>query len=140
MKFVTNIKNGLKNGLKISTKIIVYMLPFYVIVDILEQSGYLTKISIIFKPIMEILGLPSEAAVAIISGMLINLYPAIAAMAPLSLSVKEITIVGLFLGIAHNLVIETTILSRSGVKAYSVVILRIATACIAAMGVNLLWT
>lgn len=139
MKFVNNIKNGLKSGLRISFKIIIYMLPFYVIVDLLKQSGYLTKLSIIFKPLMTILGLPQEASVAIISGMLLNLYPAIAAMAPLSLTVKQITIIGLFLGIAHNLVIETIVLTRSGVKAYTVVTLRILTAFIAATGVNLLW-
>lgn len=140
MNFVNNIKNGLKNGVKISSKIIVYMLPFYVIVDLLKQSGYLSKISIVFKPVMSMLGLPPEASIAVISGMLLNLYPAIAAVVPLSLTVKQITILGLFLGISHNLVIETTILSRSGVKAYSVVILRVLTAFVAAMGVNLLWS
>lgn len=88
---------------------------------------------------MKLIGLPGEASIAMISGMSLNLYAAIAAMQPLDLTVKQITIIGLFLGIAHNLIIETVILTRTGVRAFPVLLTRLLTAFLAAFTVNILW-
>jgi len=139
MKILEHILNGFKNGIKISKKIVIFTFPFYLLVDILKQTNILGAIGSFFSPIMKIIGLPGESSIAIISGISLNLYAAIAAMQPLDLTVKQITIIGLFLGIAHNLIIETVILTRTGVKAIPILLTRLLTAFLAAFIVNILW-
>lgn len=139
MKILKHISNGFKNGIKISKKIVIFTFPFYLLVDILKQTNILGVIGAFFSPIMKVIGLPGEASIAMISGMSLNLYAAIAAMQPLDLTVKQITIIGLFLGIAHNLIIETVILTRTGAKAIPILLTRLLTAFFAAFMVNILW-
>lgn len=139
MKILKHISNGFKNGIKISKKIVIFTFPFYLLVDILKQTNILGVIGAFFSPIMKVIGLPGEASIAMISGMSLNLYAAIAAMQPLDLTVKQITIIGLFLGIAHNLIIETVILTRTGAKAIPILLTRLLTAFFAALIVNILW-
>lgn len=139
MNTLTHLKNGFNSGMKISKKIVIFTFPFYICVDILKQLNLLDKIGSVFSPLMKLIGLPGEASIAVISGMTLNLYAAIAAMAPLDLSLKQVTLIGLFLGIAHNLIIETAVLSRTGVTAISVLMTRILTAFISTFLVNILW-
>jgi len=139
MKIVEHFKNGFNSGIKISKKIVIFTFPFYIAVDLLKQLNILKYFDAIFSPVMKLFGLPGEASIGILSGMLLNLYAAIAALSPLELTAKQMTIVGLFLGIAHNLIIETVVLSRTGVRASVVLFTRISVAFIAAFLVNLLW-
>ena len=130
---------GFKNGIKISFKIAPFILPLYIFVDFFKHTKLFLFIADFFKPAMKLMGLPGEAAIVLLSGFLINLYAAIGAMAPFNFTSKEITIIGLVLGIAHNLIIESMILSKSGVKFYITVIFRIIIAIITGIGVNLIW-
>lgn len=139
MKIVEHFKNGFNSGIKISKKIVIFIFPFYIAVDLLKQLNILKYFDAIFSPVMKLFGLPGEASIGILSGMLLNLYAAIAALSPLELTAKQMTIVGLFLGIAHNLIIETVVLSRTGVRGSVVLFTRISVAFIAAFLVNLLW-
>jgi len=139
MKIVEHFKNGFNSGIKISKKIVIFTFPFYIAVDLLKQLNILKYFDAIFSPVMKLFGLPGEASIGILSGMLLNLYAAIAALTPLELTAKQMTVAGLFLGIAHNLVIETVVLSRTGIKASVVLFTRISVAFIAAFLVNLLW-
>jgi len=88
---------------------------------------------------MKLIGLPGEAAIGIISGMTLNMYAAIAALVPLYLNTKQMTIAGLFLGLAHNLFIETAVLTRAGANGVVILLVRIFGAFIAAGVLNLLW-
>lgn len=139
MKIVEHFKNGFNSGIKISKKIVIFTFPFYIAVDLLKQLNILKYFDAIFSPVMKLFGLPGEASIGILSGMLLNLYAAIAALTPLELTAKQMTVAGLFLGIAHNLVIETVVLSRTGIRASVVLFTRISVAFIAAFLVNLLW-
>jgi len=109
------------------------------LLDILNQLGIIAKTGKLFAPFMRLIGLPGKASIVLISGFLLNLYAAIAAMVPLNLTVKQITIIGLILGIAHNLFIETAVLSRVGAKGYIIVLTRLLTAFFAGGILNLLW-
>ncbi len=134
-----SVKSGFFSGLKISLKIVPYIIPLYVFVDYFKNTVIFIKISNFFHPLMNLMGLPGEAAIVLVSGFLINLYAAIGAMAPFNLTSKQITILGLVLGIAHNLIIESIILSKSGVKFYITVGFRLIIAILTGIGVNFLW-
>lgn len=88
------------------------IVPIYILADILFFYGILAKVSFLFTPLTAFLDLPTESALAIVSGMFLNLYAAIAFAAPLGLDAREWTILAVFLGICHALLVETAIMHR----------------------------
>jgi hypothetical protein len=63
---------------------------------------------------MKVIGLPPMAAIPLIAGLLTGPYGAIAAMAPLPLTIDQMTLLAIFLLISHNLIQEGVIQSKSG--------------------------
>jgi len=119
MKF--SIKSSLHSSLKSSIIILKLVVPIYILADLLFYYNLLVYISFIFKPLTSFLDLPSEAALSIVSGIFLNLYAAIAFAAPLGLSPKEWTILAVFLGICHGLIVETAVMKKLGIsKTYSI--------------------
>lgn len=116
-----NVQKTLRTSLKSSWTILKLIVPIYILADILFYYDLLSHITFIFKPLVSLLGLPQEAALAIVSGLFLNLYAAIAFAAPLGLGGKEWTILAVFLGIAHALLVETEIMKRLGIsRLYSI--------------------
>ena len=121
MKF--SPKTSLNNALHSAWIIIKLIVPIYIIADVLFYYEVLQKISFIFTPLTTILDLPPEAALSILSGMLLNLYAAIAFAAPLDLDARQWSILGVFLGICHALIVETAIMKQLGIpKSFSVLL------------------
>lgn len=112
----TRCKTGLRAGLQTSLRLLRFVLPLYVVVDLLKGSAALDLLARWFAPLMHLFGLPGEAAFAFIAGFLLNLYAAIAVLAPLHLTAWQVTECGLMLGIAHNLLIEGGVLGSTGTR------------------------
>ena len=125
--------NGLKNGFKVSAKLIKTIIPFYIAVDLLAHTELSFHLGVLFSPLMKPFGLSGKMAVAIISGYLVNLYAAIAALVPLNPTWQQITVVGLMTGISHNLVVEGAILHKTGANAFFTVIFRVIVSIIAGL-------
>ena len=87
---------------------------------------------------MRLIGLPGQAALAFISGALLNTYSAIAVMGSLALSLRDATILTVMCLIAHNLIIETTVMKSAGSSAIKMLVLRVGTAIVAAFILNIL--
>jgi hypothetical protein len=69
----------------------------------------------VFTPFTTLLNLPPEAALALASGVFLNLYAAIAFASPLGLSVYDWTVLGLFLGVLHSIPVESAIMKKLGI-------------------------
>lgn len=121
-----SVQNSLKTSLKSSWTILKLIVPIYILADILFYYNLLSHITFIFKPLVALLGLPQEAALAIVSGLFLNLYAAIAFAAPLGLGAKEWTVLAVFLGIAHALLVETEIMKRLGLSRIYSICLRLS--------------
>lgn len=119
-------KKSFQTAFKSSWTILKLIVPIYILADILFYYDVLKHISFIFKPIVSLLGLPQEAALSIVSGLFLNLYAAIAFAAPLGLGAKEWTILGVFLGIAHALLVETEIMKKLGISRIFSIVLRLS--------------
>lgn len=116
-----SLQTSLKTSLKSSWTILKLIVPIYILADLLFYFNLLSYITFIFKPIVTLLELPQEAALAIVSGLFLNLYAAIAFAAPLGLGAKEWTVLAVFLGIVHALLVETEIMKRLGLsRLYSI--------------------
>ncbi len=123
MKF--SIKNSLRSSIKSSIIILKLVIPIYILADILFYYNLLENITFIFEPITSFLSLPNETSLAIVSGIFLNLYAAIAFAAPLGLSPKEWTILAVFLGICHALIVETAIMKKLGISKTFSILLRL---------------
>ncbi len=131
--FKTNLKNGLKNGFSVSIKLIKTIVPFYIAIDLLRHTQLANIIGNFLSPFMKPFGLTGKMAVAIISGYLVNLYAAIAALVPLNPTWQQVTIVGLMTGISHNLIVEGAILHKTGTNALFTIVFRITVSIIAGL-------
>ncbi|MBN2964822.1 nucleoside recognition protein [Sulfurospirillum sp. T05] len=121
---ISTIRPSLYRSLRSAWIVLKLIIPIYIFADVLFYYGWLEKISFLFTPLTAALELPKEAALSIISGMFLNLYAAIAFAAPLGLSPKEWTILAVFLGICHALLVETAIMHRLKISRTYAVLLR----------------
>jgi hypothetical protein len=110
------IKNTLQKALNSSWIIVKLVIPIYIIADILYFYNTLSYVSFLIKPFTSILGLPPEASLAIISGMFLNLYAAVAFAAPLDMDIQQWSILAIFLGVCHSLVVESIIIKKLGIS------------------------
>jgi spore maturation protein SpmB len=83
---------------------------------------------VVLKPAMAILSLPPAAALPILVGILSGVYGCIAAMAVLPLAVDHMTIITVFVLIAHSLPQEGIIQAKSGINFVKTTMARLAAA------------
>lgn len=141
-QFTTRLRSALRLGVGKAVKTIWFlvriMVPTSLAVALLQWSGLLKIFAQILSPVMRLVGLPGQAALAFISGALLNNYSAIAVMGSMSLSVRDATIVAVMCLIAHNLIVETAVMKSAGSSALKMLFLRLGTAIFAAFVLNLL--
>lgn len=130
-------KKTLDRTVATSLFLIKIMVPVSLAVTLLGWSGFLQIIAGWLKPLMHVLGLPGEAALVYLSGALLNNYSAIAVMSTLELSVRDATILAVMCLISHNLIVETTVMKSIGSSALKMALLRIGTALVAGLLLNL---
>ena len=113
MKF--NLKHTIQSALQSALIVLKLIIPLFILAEILLYLDVLKYITFIFEPITNILHLPKEASLGIAAAMFFNIYAGLAFLAPLGLSPYEWTVLGIFLGIAHSLVIENLIMKKVGI-------------------------
>jgi hypothetical protein len=121
---------GLASGWQTSLKLIKFVLPLYVIVDLLKDTSMMRALGEFFAPLMGLFGLPGETVFAFMAGFLLNIYAALAILAPLDLSPWQITQCGLMMGIAHNLLVEGGVLRGIGTAGALLTGLRLLIAAV----------
>jgi hypothetical protein len=129
----TRVKTGLRGGVQTALKLCKYVLPLYVLVDLLKRTPAIEWLGALFAPLMSLFGLPGEAAFAFVAAFLLNLYAAIAVMAPLDLTPWQVTQCGLMMGIAHNLLVEGAVLRGAGARGGVLTACRLLIAALAGL-------
>ena len=130
-------KNGFANGLKTSFLLLKVIIPVFALIKVLEHTPVIGWISQFFDPLMRFIGLPGEAALAVVTGMFLNFYAAIGIIIALSLTAWQLTIMAVILCCCHELVIETAIIKKTGIRAWPILGIRLATAFGAGVILNL---
>jgi hypothetical protein len=128
---------GIKRGWRSFVWICLIIIPVSLLVTLLQWTGWLDKLSFLFNPLMSLLNLPSQAALPIISGMLINLYVVIAAMTAMSFTIGQMTLIAIFTLICHNLIAEGIIQHKSGINVIKITLIRITAAILTVLIVSL---
>ncbi|MHB8984227.1 MAG: nucleoside recognition domain-containing protein [Carboxydocellales bacterium] len=136
---LATVKRGLNKGITTLWVLTKVMVPVYLAVTILGQTPVMEWLAWIAKPIMGLLGLPGETATALVLGKVLNLYAAIGAMGALHLNARETTVLALVLLISHNLLVETAVSKKTGIKVTSLVLVRIVGGFLSGMLLNWGW-
>jgi hypothetical protein len=105
-------------------------------VTLLQWSGLLDQAVPYLNLLMGALNLPGEAALPIISGMLINLYATIAIITVIPFTWGQKTLIAIFNMICHNLIIEGIIQHKSGINAAKISLIRFASAILTVLVVS----
>lgn len=113
------------------------IVPVYIFITILEKTGILQILSNFLAPVMSIFGLPGEASLVLVFGNMVNIFAAIGALANLSLTGKEITIIAVMLSFSHSLFTETAVAKKTGVNVGIILFVRFSLAIISGIILNL---
>ena len=140
--FFQRLFNAVRGALKPAFKTIFWMLrlmlPITLGVACLNYVGAIGWVSGHLAPVFRFLGLSGEAVIVFLTGILVNLYAAIAVIATLGFDFRSVTILAVMCLIAHNLIIETAIQKKTGAPAFYIVALRIGAALFAGAMLNLI--
>ncbi|TAH62928.1 MAG: nucleoside recognition protein [Gottschalkiaceae bacterium] len=136
--YKSTLKKGFFSGLSTTWELTKIIVPVFFAVTILKHTQLLEYLSNLFKPFMDILGLPGEAAIVLVLGNTVNLYAAIGAIAGLTLTSKEITIIAVMLSFSHSLFMETAVAKKTGISVVLVLIIRLSLAIISGLVLNIL--
>jgi hypothetical protein len=120
--------DGVKASLRTIWFLLKVVVPVTFAVALLEWLGVLAWISGLLGPAMGFVGLPGQAALVLISSVFLNIYTAIAVAASMTLDLKSATILALMCLTAHNMIVETAVMRKTGSSAVKMVLLRIGAA------------
>ncbi|MEA3487144.1 MAG: iron transporter [Thermodesulfobacteriota bacterium] len=137
MNYKTNngkLKEGLARGISKGWEGFVWMieiiLPVSFLTALLAWSGWMEQVDFVIQPVMRFLSLPGIAALPLLMGALTGIYGGIASMAVLPLNVGQMTLIAVFLLIAHNLILEGIVQRKSGMGILKATLFRIVFAVI----------
>ena len=129
-----SLTSGLVKGLSGFAWMLKILLPISFLTFLLAWSGWINSLDFILEPVMKVIGLPPIAAIPLIAGLLTGPYGAIAAMAPLPLTINQMTLLAIFLLISHNLIQEGVIQSKSGFSFFMATLFRLIASI--SIGIN----
>jgi hypothetical protein len=129
---------SLKPALAVSLVVLKVFIPFSILTLILKQYGILDYFAPYFVSMMSLIGLPGEAAIVLLVGFTNTIYAALAAAAALDLTARQITILGVVLGIAHSLFIETGILANLRMATLGIALFRLVLGLASGILMNLI--
>ena len=129
------LASGLRKGLNGFLWIMRILIPVSLFTALLAWTGWLGYLDFILQPMMNIISLPAMATLPLLIGMLTGIYGGIAAMSVLPFSQDQMTLMAIFLLIAHNLIQEGVIQAKSGIHPFKATLFRLTAATFTVMAV-----
>ena len=129
------LHRGVRKGLSGCLWMLKILVPVSLATALLDYSGWLYELDPVLAPLMGLIGLPTAAALPVVVGLGAGIYGCIAAMAMLPLSPEQMTIVTVFVLIAHSLPQEALIQAKSGVHFAKSTGIRLLAAVLSSLAV-----
>jgi hypothetical protein len=134
-----SIKRGFFVGLHTAWTLGKIIFPITLIVAVLQHTPILPWVIKWITPLMQLIGLSGDAAIPLVLGNFLNLYAAIGAILTLDLTVKEVFIIAVMLSFSHNLLVESSVAVKVGVKLWVAFAVRIGLAIVSAIFIHIFW-
>lgn len=132
-------KKGLKSGVNTTWELGKIIFPVTLIVSLLQYTSLLDWVMNRLAPAMSWIGLPGEAAIPLVLGNFLNLYAGIGGILTLDLTVKQVFILAVMLSFSHNLLVESAVCRRVGIRISLVVGVRLFLAVASAWMIHWFW-
>jgi hypothetical protein len=133
-----DVRIGARSGLQTFWELARVMVPAYGVTLLLEYLGFIDLLARGARPIMNLLGLPGDAAVPLVVGYVLNIYAAVGSMQALDLSAAQVTVLAIAILIGHNLLVEGAVLHKAGMNGVVFGALRVVAGLAATAVANLL--
>jgi len=131
------IKKGFISGIHRGWHGFVWMLkiliPISLLTAFLEWSGVIHWINFLIEPVMSWLQLPGIAALPILIGAISGIYGGIASLSVLPFNRDQMTLIAIFMLIAHNMIQEGVIQGKSGLHPLKATLFRLGAAIVTVM-------
>ncbi len=118
LNWIEMLQDAVSSSFFSMLQITLIVIPLLIITEFLKQGGILDRITSIFSPFTGKLNLPREAAFPIVIAWTVGLQYGAGIVMQVgregNLTAKELTITGVFIGIAHSLIEETILFSGIG--------------------------
>ncbi len=109
------------------------LIPISLLTALLAWSGWIERLDFLIQPVMNWIGLPAMAALPLLIGILTGIYGGIAAMVVLPFTKAQLTLMAIFLLLAHNLIQEGIIQGKSGLRPLKATLFRMTAAILTVM-------
>ena len=143
-EFRSQLKTGLRTGIKKGWGSFVWIckiiIPISFVAALIQWTGWLSQLDFLLHPLMNLINLPAAAALPIIIAMTVSFYGAIAIMIVLPFTIEQITLIALFITIAHMLIVEGIVQHKSGLNIIKATLVRIGAAILTVFVVSQFFT
>ena len=112
------------------------MLPISLAVRVLQYVGVIDRLAGYLSPILSYIGLSGASAIVCLTSIFLPLYPTIAVMTTLTLTLREATILAVMCLVSHNLPVECSVAHKTGSPFGKIVAFRIFMSFASAIVLN----
>lgn len=130
------VLRAIPRSLSICVWLLKVMLPISLAVRVLQHVGFIDWLASILSPIFSIIGLSGDSAIIFLTSIFLPLYPTIAVMTTLTLTLREATILAVMCLVSHNLPVECSVAHKTGSPFGRIVVFRIAMSFVSAIVLN----
>ena len=135
-RLVKCVRLALPRSLSICLWLLKVMLPISLAVRVLQYVGVIDWLAGYLSPVFSYIGLSGDSAFVFLTSIFLPLYPTIAVMTTLTLTLREATILAVMCLVSHNLPVECSVAHKTGSRFGEIVAFRIAMSFVAAVVLN----
>jgi hypothetical protein len=118
------LRDGLYKGVRSLLRLAKFVLPTVFLLALLQHSPLFPLLATWLSPLTAPLGLPGNAALQLLTGLVINKFAGIAGLLLLPLSPAQFFTAAVFLALAHNVIMELLIVWQSRLPVVWLALLR----------------
>ena len=132
------LRLAMPRSLSICLWLLKVMLPISLAVRVLQYVGVIDWLAGVLSPLFAYIGLSGDSAIVFLTSIFLPLYPTIAVMATLTLTLREATILAVMCLVSHNLPVECSVAHKTGSPFGRIVAFRVAMSFVSAIVLNML--
>ena len=130
------LRLAMPRSLSICLWLLKVMLPISLAVRVLQYVGFIDWLATLLSPMFGLIGLSGDSAIVFLTSIFLPLYPTIAVMTTLTLTLREATILAVMCLVSHNLPVECSVAHKTGSPFGRIVAFRIAMSFASAIVLN----
>jgi len=110
------IKAGLKKGWDGLIWLVKILVPISFATALMVHYQLLHHLDFLLQPMMSMIHLPASAAIVLVIGVFTGIYGTVAALSVMSFSMAHMILIAVFTLISHNLIQESMVQAKSGLR------------------------